>query len=61
MKCRDLMQRNFFAVLFANAIVASTIPCYLFRIAEAETNQANTDMPSLPELRFVTNHRGEGA
>jgi hypothetical protein len=55
------MQRNFLAFFVANAIVASTIPCYLSRLAEAEKIRENTDLPFLPELRFVANHRGEGA
>jgi hypothetical protein len=55
------MQRNFPAFFVANGIVASTIPCYLSRLAEAEKIRANTDLPSLPELRFVENHRGDGA
>jgi len=61
MKCRDLMQRNFFSSFVGNAIVASTIPCYLSRLAEAEKIRENTDVPLLPELRFVTDHRREGA
>jgi hypothetical protein len=55
------MQRNFFSSFVGNAIVASTIPCYLSRLAEAEKIRENTDVPLLPELRFVTDHRREGA
>jgi hypothetical protein len=56
------MQQNFFASFVRNFIVARTIPCYLSPLAaEAEESRENTNMPFLPELRFVTNHRGEGA
>jgi hypothetical protein len=59
--CRDLMQWKFFSVLVANAIVASTIPCYRSRLVAAEEVTGNTEMPGLPQLRFSTNHRSEGA